>query len=122
MEKLLNNRILLVFVLNKLKNLQEESSPIYQACKTACIVLSSQIVALRIKENLIGLELEGSELLLNESLTNEETYNYIQKFFNIIDKEKLIRYEQSEPSFSNMSNIMLTGSIRIVLDYLEENK
>ena len=122
MEKLLNNRILLVFVLNKLKNLQEESSPIYQACKTACIVLSSQIVALRIKENLIGLELEGSELLLNESLTNEETYNYIKEFFNIIDKEKLIRYEQSEPSFSNMSNIMLTGSIRIVLDYLEENK
>lgn len=122
MEKLLNNRILLVFVLNKLKNLQKESSPIYQACKTACIVLSSQIVVLRIKENLIGLELEGSELLLNESLTNEETYNYIQKFFNIIDKEKLIRYEQSEPSFSNMSNIMLTGSIRIVLDYLEENK
>lgn len=122
MEKLLNNRILLVFVLNKLKNLQEESSPIYQACKTACVVLSSQIVVLRIKENLIGLELEGSELLLNESLTNEETYNYIQKFFNIIDKEKLIRYEQSEPSFSNMSNIMLTGSIRIVLDYLEENK
>ena len=122
MEKLLNNRILLVFVLNKLKNLQEESSPIYQACKTACIVLSSQIVSLRIKENLIGLELEGSELLLNESLTNEETYNYIQKFFNIIDKEKLIRYEQSEPSFSNMSNIMLTGSIRIILNYLEENK
>lgn len=122
MEKLLNNRILLVFVLNKLKNLQEESSPIYQACKTACVVLSSQIVVLRIKENLIGLELEGSELLLNESLTNEETYNYIQKFFNIIDKEKLVRYEQSEPSFSNMSNIMLTGSIRIVLDYLEENK
>ena len=122
MEKLLNNRILLVFVLNKLKNLQEESSPIYQACKTACVVLSSQIVVLRIKENLIGLELEGSELLLNESLTNEETYNYIQKFFNIIDKEKLIRYEQSEPSFSNMSNIMLTGSIRIVLNYLEENK
>lgn len=122
MEKLLNNRILLVFVLNKLKNLQEESSPIYQACKTACIVLSSQIVALRIKENLIGLELEGSELLLNESLTNEETYSHIQKFFNIIDKEKLVRYEQSEPSFSNMSNIMLTGSIRIVLDYLEENK
>ncbi len=122
MEKLLNNRILLVFVLNKLKNLQEESSPIYQACKTACIVLSSQIVVLRIKENLIGLELEGSELLLNESLTNEETYNYIQKFFNIIDKEKLIRYEQSEPSFSNMSNIMLTGSIRIILNYLEENK
>lgn len=122
MEKLLNNRILLVFVLNKLKNLQEESSPIYQACKTACVVLSSQIVVLRIKENLIGLELEGSELLLNESLTNEETYNYIQKFFNIIDKEKLIRYEQSEPSFSNMSNIILTGSIRIVLDYLEENK
>ena len=122
MEKLLNNRILLVFVLNKLKNLQEESSPIYQACKTACIVLSSQIVVLRIKENLIGLELEGSELLLNESLTNEETYNYIQKFFNIIDKEKLIRYEQSEASFSNMSNIMLTGSIRIILNYLEENK
>ncbi len=122
MEKLLNNRILLVFVLNKLKNLQEESSPIYQACKTACVVLSSQIVVLRNKENLIGLELEGSELLLNESLTNEETYNHIQKFFNIIDKEKLIRYEQSEPSFSNMSNIMLTGSIRIVLDYLEENK
>ena len=122
MEKLLNNRILLVFVLNKLKNLQEESSPIYQACKTACVVLSSQIVVLRVKENLIGLELEGSELLLNESLTNEETYNYIQKFFNIIDKEKLIRYEQSEPSFSNMSNIMLTGSIRIILNYLEENK
>ena len=122
MEKLLNNRILLVFVLNKLKNLQEESSPIYQACKTACVVLSSLIVVLRIKENLIGLELEGSELLLNESLTNEETYNYIQKFFNIIDKEKLIRYEQSEPSFSNMSNIMLTGSIRIILNYLEENK
>lgn len=122
MEKLLNNRILLVFVLNKLKNLQEESSPIYQACKTACVVLSSQIVVLRIKENLIGLELEGSELLLNESLTNEETYNYIQKFFNIIDKEKLIRYEQSEPSFSNMSNIILTGSIRIILNYLEENK
>ena len=122
MEKLLNNRILLVFVLNKLKNLQEESSPIYQACKTGCVVLSSQIVVLRIKENLIGLELEGSELLLNESLTNEETYNYIQKFFNIIDKEKLIRYEQSEPSFSNMSNIMLTGSIRIILNYLEENK
>ena len=122
MEKLLNNRILLVFVLNKLKNLQEESSPIYQACKTACVVLSSQIVVLRIKENLIGLELEGSELLLNESLTNEETYNHIQKFFNIIDKEKLIRYEQSESSFSNMSNIMLTGSIRIILNYLEENK
>ena len=122
MEKLLNNRILLVFVLNKLKNLQEESSPIYQACKTACVVLSSQIVVLRIKENLIGLELEGSELLLNESLTNEETYNYIKEFFNIIDKEKLVRYEQSEPSFSNMSNIMLTGSIRIILNYLEENK
>ena len=122
MEKLLNNRILLVFVLNKLKNLQEESSPIYQACKTACVVLSSQIVVKKKKKNLIGLELEGSELLLNESLTNEETYNYIQKFFNIIDKEKLIRYEQSEPSFSNMSNIMLTGSIRIILNYLEENK
>ena len=122
MEKLLNNRILLVFVLNKLKNLQEESSPIYQACKTACIVLSSQIVVLRIKENLIGLELEGSELLLNETLTNKESLDYIQKFFNIIDKEKLIRYEQSEPSFSNMSNIMLTGSIRIILNYLEENK
>ena len=122
MEKLLNNRILLVFVLNKLKNLQEKSSPIYQACKTACIVLSSQIVALRIKENLIGAELEGSELLLNETLTNKESLDYIQKFFNIIDKEKLVRYEQSEPSFSNMSNIMLTGSIRIVLDYLEENK
>lgn len=122
MEKLLNNRILLVFVLNKLKNLQEESSPIYQACKTACIVLSSQIVALRIKENLIGAELEGSELLLNETLTNKESLDYIQKFFNIINKEKLVRYEQSEPSFSNMSNIMLTGSIRIVLDYLEESK
>ena len=122
MEKLLNNRILLVFVLNKLKNLQEESSPIYQACKTACIVLSSQIVALRIKENLIGAELEGSELLLNETLTNKESLDYIQKFFNIINKEKLVLYEQSEPSFSNMSNIMLTGSIRIVLDYLEENK
>ena len=77
MEKLLNNRILLVFVLNKLKNLQEESSPIYQACKTACIVLSSQIVALRIKENLIGAELEGSELLLNETLTNKESLDYI---------------------------------------------
>lgn len=122
MEKLLNNRILLVFVLNKLKNLHEENSPIYQACKTACVVLSSQIVALRIKENLIGLELEGSELLLHETLTNKETYEYIQKFFSVIDKEKLIRYEQSEASFSNMSNIMLTGSIKIVLDYLEKNQ
>ena len=64
MEKLLNNRILLVFVLNKLKNLQEESSPIYQACKTACVVLSSQIVVLRIKENLIGLELYSMYLEL----------------------------------------------------------
>lgn len=120
MEKLLTDRMLLVFVLNKLKNLHEDSSPIYQACKTACIVLSSQIVAIRRKEDLYSFELKDSELLSKIELTSKESLDYIQKFFTSIDKDKLIKYEQTEASFSNMSNIMLTGSVKIILSYLEQ--
>lgn len=120
MEKLLTDRMLLVFVLDKLKNLHKESSPIYQACKTACIVLSSQIVSIRRKEDLYAFELQDSELLSKTELTGKESYDYIQKFFTSIDKDKLIKYEQTEASFSNMSNIMLTGSVKIILSYLEQ--
>lgn len=125
METLLNDRMLLVFLLNKFRNLYDKDHPINMACKTACMVLSHQIMSIRLKENLIGtLDLKDEESLLSkETFKNTEYLELIKKYFNRIDSVRLVKYESSlsDPSFSNMSNIMLTGSIKIIIDHLEYN-
>lgn len=121
METQLNNRLLLVFVLGKLKSiLSEDDTEMQSAIKMSSIVLSKQILSIKVKERLMGNPIPDHELFEKETLSKEDCLSNIEKFYNEIEADSCTqKYEKTEPSFSNMSLIMLKGSIKIIIDHLK---
>ena len=121
METQLNNRLLLVFVLGKLKSiLSEDDTEMQSAIKMSSVVLSKQILSIKVKEQLMGNPIPDHELFEKETLSKEDCLSNIEKFYNEIEADSCTqKYEKTEPSFSNMSLIMLKGSIKIIIDHLK---
>ena len=121
METQLNNRLLLVFVLSKLKSiLSEDDTEMQSAIKMSSVVLSKQILSIKVKEQLMGNPIPDHELFEKETLSKEDCLSNIEKFYNEIEADSCTqKYEKTEPSFSNMSLIMLKGSIKIIIDHLK---
>lgn len=121
METQLNNRLLLVFVLGKLKSiLPEDDTEMQSAIKMSSVVLSKQILSIKVKEQLMGNPIPDHELFEKETLSKEDCLSNIEKFYNEIEADSCTqKYEKTEPSFSNMSLIMLKGSIKIIIDHLK---
>lgn len=121
METQLNNRLLLVFVLGKLKSiLSEDDTEMQSAIKMSSVVLSKQILSIKVKERLMGNPIPDHELFEKETLSKEDCLSNIEKFYNEIEADSCTqKYEKTEPSFSNMSLIMLKGSIKIIIDHLK---
>ena len=121
METQLNNRLLLVFVLGKLKSiLSEDDTELQSAIKMSSVVLSKQILSIKVKEQLMGTPIPDHELFEKETLSKEDCLSNIEKFYNEIEADSCTQnYEKTEPSFSNMSLIMLKGSIKIIIDHLK---
>ena len=121
METQLNNRLLLVFVLGKLKSiLSEDDTELQSAIKMSSVVLSKQILSIKVKEQLMGNPIPDHELFEKETLSKEDCLSNIGKFYNEIEADSCVqKYEKTEPSFSNMSLVMLKGSIKIIIDHLK---
>ena len=121
METQLNNRLLLVFVLGKLKSiLSEDDTEMQSAIKMSSVVLSKQILSIKVKEQLMGNPIPDHELFEKETLSKEDCLSNIEKFYNKIEADSCTqKYEKTEPSFSNMSLVMLKGSIKIIIDHLK---
>ena len=121
METQLNNRLLLVFVLSKLKSiLSEDDTEMQSAIKMSSVVLSKQILSIKVKEQLMGTPIPDHELFEKETLSKEDCLSNIEKFYNEIEADSCAqKYEKTEPSFSNMSLVMLKGSIKIIIDHLK---
>lgn len=121
METQLNNRLQLVFVLTKLKSIVPESNDeIQTAIKMSCVVLSKQILSIKLKEKLVGHPITDDKLFEKETLSQEDCLSNIEKFFNALEQDGCAqKYSQSEASFSNMSLVMLKGSIKIIVDHLK---
>lgn len=121
MESYINNRILLVFVLGKLRdNYQKDDEEIQTAVKLSCSVLSSQILFLKYRNNILGMPEIDSVLFEKESLSKSECLPYLENLYSQIETDPCrTKYAQIEPSFSHMSLVMLTGSFKIIVDRIK---
>lgn len=122
MESYINNRMLLVFVLGKLKdNYQKDDQEIQTAVKMSCSILSSQILRLKFKTDVIGMPDIDSSLFEKETLSKKECFSHLENLYSQVDADPCrSKYEQTEPSFSHMSIVMLKGSFKIITDRLKE--